>query len=76
MPALNLGNLNMKLNLNPIRVLISSTRALPSQIREKAMPHLNRIYLQSQVNKREDTLPHLQEVTPRHSSRNQLRRVM
>jgi hypothetical protein len=69
MPAPNQGNPNTKLNLNPIKVHISSTRTPKSQIREKATPLLNPIYLRSREIRRGDMLQGLQEVTPRLSNR-------
>jgi hypothetical protein len=69
MQAPNQGNLNTKLNLNPIKVHTSSTRTPKSQIREKAMPLLNPTYLRSRESRRGDMLLGPLEVTPRLSNR-------
>jgi len=69
MQALNQGNPNTKSNLNPIKVHTSSTKTPKSQIREKAMPLLNLIYLRSRESRRGDMPQGPQEVTPRLSNR-------
>jgi len=69
MPALNQGNPNTKLNLNPIKAHTSSTKTPKSQIREKAMPLLSLIYPRSRESRRGAMLLGPQEVTPRLSNR-------
>jgi len=76
MQAPNQGNPNMKLNLNPTRVLISSTNPPQSQTLAKAMPRLNPIYLQNRQSRREAMPQDHQEATPRLSTRKLPRRVM
>jgi len=66
----------MKLNLNPTRVLISSTNPPQSQIPAKAMPRLNPIYLRNRQSRREVMLQGPLEATPRLSTRKLPRRVM